>query len=74
MYWNATEDSMYTTLYIVHTMQPGASWRSVETFAVLGARTVIGILLAPALLRRMARRQSGSTLAKVRERIISKGY
>jgi ABC-2 type transport system permease protein len=52
----------------------GASWRSVETFAVLGAWTVIGILVAPILLRRMARRQSGSALAKVRDRVMSRGY
>ena len=52
----------------------GASWRSGETFTALAVWAVIGILLAPILLRRMARRQSGSTLAKVRQRIISKGY
>jgi ABC-2 type transport system permease protein len=52
----------------------GASWRSVQTFSVLGLWAVIGMLLAPALLRRMARRQSGSALAKVRERVMSKGY
>jgi len=34
----------------------------------------IGLLLAPILLRRMARRQSGSALATVRERYMSKGY
>jgi ABC-2 type transport system permease protein len=52
----------------------GASWRSVQTFSVLGLWAVIGMLLAPTLLRRMARRQSGSALAKVRERVMSKGY
>jgi ABC-2 type transport system permease protein len=52
----------------------GASWRSVETFTVLSVWAVIGILLAPILLRRVARRQSGSAYAKMRERIISKGY
>lgn len=52
----------------------GASWRSVETFTVLGVWAVMGISLAPILLRRMARRQSGSTLAKVRERVMSRGY
>jgi ABC-2 type transport system permease protein len=52
----------------------GQSWRTVEMFAVLGVWAVIGFLLAPVLLRRMARRQSGSTLAKVRERYMSKGY
>lgn len=52
----------------------GASWRSVETFTVLGVWALIGILLAPILLRRMARRQSGSRVAAVRERILSTGY
>ena len=52
----------------------GQSWRTVEMFAVLGVWAVIGLLLAPILLRRMARRQSGSAVAKVRERYMSKGY
>jgi ABC-2 type transport system permease protein len=52
----------------------GGSWRTLEMFAVLGVWAVIGMLLAPILLRRMARRQSGSALAKVRERYMSKGY
>jgi ABC-2 type transport system permease protein len=52
----------------------GQSWRTVEMFAVLGLWAVIGFLLAPILLRRMARRQSGSALAKVRERYMTKGY
>ena len=52
----------------------GQSWRTVEMFAVLGVWAVIGFLLAPILLRRMARRQSGSALAKVRERYLVKGY
>jgi ABC-2 type transport system permease protein len=52
----------------------GQSWRTVEMFAVLGVWAVIGFLLAPILLRRMARRQSGSAVAAVRERIMAKGY
>jgi ABC-2 type transport system permease protein len=52
----------------------GQSWRTLEMFAVLGVWAVIGLLLAPILLRRMARRQSGSAVAKVRERYMSKGY
>lgn len=52
----------------------GQSWRTVEMFAVLGVWAVIGLVLAPIVLRRMARRQSGSALAKVRERFMSKGY
>jgi ABC-2 type transport system permease protein len=52
----------------------GQSWRTVEMFAVLGGWAAIGLVLAPILLRRMARRQSGSALAKVRERYMAKGY
>jgi ABC-2 type transport system permease protein len=52
----------------------GGSWRTVEMFAVLGAWAVLGIVLAPIMLRRMARGQSGSALAAARERIMAKGY
>lgn len=52
----------------------GQSWRTVEMFAVLGVWAVIGFLLAPILLRRMARHQSGSALAKLHERFLTKGY
>ena len=52
----------------------GQSWRTVEMFAVLGVWAAIGLLLAPILLRRMARHQSGSAMAEVRARIMSKGY
>lgn len=52
----------------------GGSWRTLEMFAVLGAWAVAGLLLAPVVLRRMARRQSGSTVAAVRERVMAKGY
>ena len=49
-------------------------WRAVEMFVVPGVWAAIGLLLAPILLRRMARRQSGSALARVRERIRSRGF
>lgn len=52
----------------------GRSWRTVEMFVMLGLWAVLGLALAPILLRRMARRQSGSVMAQVRERIMSKGY
>jgi ABC-2 type transport system permease protein len=52
----------------------GQSWRTLEMFAVLGVWAVNGFVLAPILLRRMARRQSGSAIAKVRERYMTKGY
>ena len=45
----------------------GDSWRTFETVAVLGTWAVVGALVAPALLRRMSRRQSGSQVAAARE-------
>jgi ABC-2 type transport system permease protein len=44
------------------------SWRHLETAAVLGAWAVVGLLLAPAVLRRMARRESGSSMEARRHR------
>lgn len=52
----------------------GESWRTLEMFAVLGAWAVLGMVLAPVVLRRMARRESGSTVAAARERYMSQGY
>ncbi|MET7748648.1 ABC transporter permease [Micromonospora sp. NPDC005367] len=46
----------------------GGSWRHLETFGVLGAWAVLGLVLAPVVLRRMARRESGSRVAARRER------
>ncbi|KUO05700.1 ABC transporter permease [Streptomyces sp. DSM 15324] len=40
------------------------SWRYAETFGVLGAWAVIGLSLAPVVLRRMARKESGSAIAE----------
>jgi len=51
-----------------------ASWHLWETAAVLGTWTVLGLVLAPMALRRMARRQSGSQVAAARDRVIAKGY
>jgi ABC-2 type transport system permease protein len=55
-------------------VEVGRSWRTVEMFAVLGVWAVIGFLVAPIVLRRMARRQSGSAIAQVRDRYMTKGY
>jgi ABC-2 type transport system permease protein len=52
----------------------GESWRTLEMFAVLGVWAVIGMVLAPIVLRRMARRESGSTVAAARERYMTQGY
>jgi ABC-2 type transport system permease protein len=40
----------------------GGSWRHLETIGVLGIWAVVGLVLAPVVLRRMARRESGSTV------------
>lgn len=45
----------------------GGSWRYLEMFGVLGAWSVAGLLLAPPILRRMARRESGSAVEERRE-------
>jgi ABC-2 type transport system permease protein len=48
----------------------GHSWCHLETVGVLGAWAVLGLLLAPVVLRRMARRESGSTVAERRDRAL----
>ncbi|MEO3808028.1 ABC transporter permease [Sphaerisporangium sp. B11E5] len=50
----------------------GESWRHLETVAVLGAWAVLGLLLAPVVLRRMARRESGSRIAERREKALQR--
>jgi ABC-2 type transport system permease protein len=50
----------------------GQSWRGWETFGVLGVWAVIGLALAPAVLRRMARRESGSSVAARREKAMQR--
>lgn len=50
----------------------GHSWRHLETFGVLGAWAVLGLLVAPVVLRRMARRESGSTVTARREKAMQR--
>jgi ABC-2 type transport system permease protein len=50
----------------------GESWRHLETVGVLSAWAVAGLLLAPIVLRRMARRESGSTVAGRREKALQR--
>jgi ABC-2 type transport system permease protein len=51
----------------------GGSWRHLETFGVLGVWAVVGLLLAPRVLRRMARRESGSAVEARRQRAMQLG-
>jgi ABC-2 type transport system permease protein len=51
----------------------GHSWRHLATAGVLGAWAIAGLVLAPILLRRVARREAGSGVAARRERLLSRG-
>jgi ABC-2 type transport system permease protein len=48
-------------------LEISGSWRHLETAAVLGAWALAGLLVAPAVLRRMARRESGSAMEARRQ-------
>jgi ABC-2 type transport system permease protein len=50
----------------------GQSWRHLETLGVLGIWAVAGLVLAPIVLRRMARRESGSRVASRREKAMQR--
>ena len=47
------------------------SWRHLEAFGVLSAWAILGLVIAPVILRRMARRESGSAVAARRERVLT---
>ncbi len=50
----------------------GDSWRHLETVGILGVWAVAGLVLAPVVLRRMARRESGSSVAARREKAMQR--
>ncbi|MEV6556678.1 ABC transporter permease [Nocardia sp. NPDC051756] len=52
----------------------GQSWRPLETVGVLSIWAVVGLLAAPVVLRRMARRESGSSVALRREKAMQRAY
>jgi ABC-2 type transport system permease protein len=51
----------------------GESWRHLETFGMLGLWAVVGLALAPRVLRRMAQRESGSAVEERRQRAMQMG-
>jgi ABC-2 type transport system permease protein len=50
------------------------SWRTPETFAILAAWAIVGAIIAPRFLRRMARRTSGSEMEEGRKRYVQRGW
>ncbi|MFE9750493.1 ABC transporter permease [Saccharothrix saharensis] len=54
------------------TVEIGESWRHLETVGVLTAWAVLGLVLAPVVLRRMARRESGASVAERREKSLQR--
>ncbi|OXM62772.1 ABC transporter permease [Amycolatopsis vastitatis] len=50
----------------------GQSWRPLPTLAVLLAWAVLGFAVAPVLLRRMARREAGSSVAERRQKAMQR--
>jgi ABC-2 type transport system permease protein len=56
------------------TVEVGESWRTLEMFGVLGVWAVVGFILAPIVLRRMARRASGAAVAEARDRVMAQGW
>jgi ABC-2 type transport system permease protein len=54
------------------TVEIGGSWRHLEMVGVLGTWAVLGLVLAPMVLRRMARRESGSHVAARREKALQR--
>ena len=70
MYWLGL--GMRSALLPAHlaSVEIDHSWRHLATFGVLSAWAVAGLLVAPLLLRRMARRESGSSVAARREKVL----
>nr|WP_054812474.1 ABC transporter permease [Nocardia arizonensis] len=56
------------------TIEIDHSWRHPETAAVLGVWAVVGLLIAPTVLRRMARHESGAKVATRREKALHSAY
>ncbi|WP_306747061.1 ABC transporter permease [Saccharothrix yanglingensis] len=51
----------------------GGTWRTPAVIAVLATWAVVGFLLAPTILRRMARRESGADMERRRQAALQRG-
>ena len=54
------------------TVEIGGTWRHLEMVGVLGSWAVVGFLVAPIVLRRMARRESGANLTQRRLKVMQR--
>lgn len=50
------------------------SWRPLQTLLVLSVWAVVGLLIAPRILRRMAQRESGSDVEARKQQVMQRGY
>jgi ABC-2 type transport system permease protein len=70
MYWLGLGMRSALLPNAVAAVEIGHSWRHLATFGVLSAWAVAGLVLAPVVLRRVARRESGSSVAARREKVM----
>lgn len=81
--WVQTIAQMFPIYWLGHGMRAallpdavaaelGQSWRILEAVGVLGAWAVVGLVLAPPVLRRMARRESGSAIEERRHQAMQR--
>ncbi|HEY1626748.1 MAG TPA: ABC transporter permease [Streptosporangiaceae bacterium] len=72
MYWLALGMRSALLPNAMAAVEIGHSWRHLATFGVLSAWAAAGLVLAPVVLRRMARRESGSNVAARREKAMQR--
>lgn len=72
LYWLALGMRSALLPHSMAAAEIGHSWRQLETCGVLSAWAIAGLIAAPVLLRRMARRESGSSVAVRRERAMQR--
>jgi ABC-2 type transport system permease protein len=70
MYWLGLGSRSALLPNAMAAVEIGHSWRHLATFGVLSAWAVAGLVLAPIVLRRTARRESGSAVAARREKVM----
>ncbi len=70
MYWLGLGMRSALLPHTMATVEIGHSWRHLTTVGILSTWALAGLVLAPIVLRRMARRESGSSVAARREKAI----